>query len=50
MKKEVALLYNLNRGQNVYETDFDCELTINTLYKTINENYECIEIEVDRNI
>jgi D-alanine-D-alanine ligase len=46
--KKVAILFNLNRGKYEYETEFDSELTINSLYKALKDKYEVKKIEADK--
>ena len=46
--KKIALLYNLNRNQHEYETEFDSELTINSIYEVLSEKYEVKRIEADK--
>lgn len=46
--KKIALLFNLNRHQNEYETEFDSELTINSIYDALSKNYEIKRIEADK--
>ena len=46
--KKVALLFNLNRHQFEYETEFDSELTIDSIYNTLSKEYEVIKIEADK--
>lgn len=46
--KKIALLYNLNRNQYEYETEFDSELTINSIYEVLSEKYEVKRIEADK--
>lgn len=36
--KKIAILYNLNRGNYEYETEFDSEITINRIYDSIKIN------------
>lgn len=43
--KKIAILYNLNRGKYEYETEFDSELTINSIYNSLKEKYETKMIE-----
>ena len=45
--KKVALLFNLNRQQYEYETEFDSELTIDTIYNSLSKEYEVKKIEAD---
>lgn len=47
--KKIALLYNLNRNQFEYETEFDSELTIDSICKTLSKEYEVNRIEADKN-
>lgn len=46
--KKIAILYNLNRGKYEYETEFDSKLTINSIYKALNDKYEVKRIEADK--
>ena len=43
--KKIAILYNLNRGNYEYETEFDSEITINRIYDSIKNKYEVRKIE-----
>lgn len=46
--KKVALLFNLNRHQHEYETEFDSELTINSIYDVLKKKYDVKKIEADK--
>lgn len=46
--KKIVLLYNLNRHQFDYETEFDSQYTIDSLYNSLKLNYEVIKIEADK--
>ena len=46
--KKIVLLFNLNRHQHEYETEFDSELTINSIYNVLSKNYEVKKIEADK--
>ena len=46
--KKIALLFNLNRHQFEYETEFDSELTIDSIYNTLSKEYAVIKIEADK--
>jgi len=46
--KKVALLFNLNRHQFEYETEFDSELTIDSIYNTLSKEYKVIKIEANK--
>lgn len=46
--KKIVLLYNLNRHQFDYETEFDSQYTIDSLYNSLEVNYEVIKIEADK--
>ena len=46
--KKIVLLYNLNRHQFDYETEFDSEYTIDSIYNSLIDSYEVIKIEADR--
>ena len=46
--KKVALLFNLNRHQYEYETEFDSELTIDSIYNVLSKKYEVKKIEADK--
>ncbi len=46
--KKIALLFNLNRQQFEYETEFDSELTIDSIYNVLIKNYEVKKIEADK--
>lgn len=43
--RKIAILYNLNRNEYEYETEFDSENTINSLYNALKNNYEVEKIE-----
>ncbi len=45
MKDIVVILYNLNRGRYEYETEFDSELTIDSIYNALKDNYDVRKIE-----
>ena len=45
MKDIVVILYNLNRGRYEYETEFDSELTIDSIYNALKDNYEIRKVE-----
>jgi D-alanine--D-alanine ligase len=47
--KKIAILYNLNRHKYEYETEFDSELTIETIYNVLAKKYEVKKIEADKN-
>ena len=38
--KKIAMLFNLNRHQYEYETEFDSELTIDSIYNVLSKKYE----------
>lgn len=46
--KKIVLLYNLNRHQFDYETEFDSEYTIDSIYNALIDKYEIIKIEADK--
>ena len=46
---KIALVYNLNRGQFDYETEFDLDVTINALKKTLSKAGTVKCVEGDRN-
>ena len=46
--KKIAMLFNLNRHQFEYETEFDSEYTIDSIYNTISKNYLVEKIEADK--
>ena len=46
--EKVVLLFNLNRHQFDYETEFDSEYTIDSIYDALKEKYEVIKIEADK--
>lgn len=46
--KKIILLYNLNRHQYEYETEFDSEYTINSIYDTLKKEYDVTKIEADK--
>lgn len=47
--KKIAILFNLNRNRYEYETEFDSELTINSIYNVLSEKYDVKKIEADKN-
>ena len=49
MKDIVVILYNLNRGEYEYETEFDSELTINSIYNALKDNYDVRKVEAVKN-
>ena len=46
--EKIVLLYNLNRHQFDYETEFDSEYTIDSIYNVLKNKYEVIKIEADK--
>ena len=46
--KKIAILFNLNRKQFEYETEFDSELTIDSIYDTLSKKYNVKKIEADK--
>ena len=46
--KKIAVLFNLNRHQFEYETEFDSEYTIDSIYNTLSKNYLVEKIEADK--
>lgn len=46
--KKIVILYNLNRNQFEYETEFDSENTIDSIYNALNNNYEVFKVEADK--
>ena len=46
--KKIILLYNLNRHQFDYETEFDSVYTIDSIYNSLKDNYKIIKIEADK--
>lgn len=46
--KKIALLFNLNRHKFEYETEFDSELTINSIFDVLSKDYEVKKIEADK--
>ena len=46
--KKIAMLFNLNRHQFEYETEFDSEYTIDSIYNTLSKNYLVEKIEADK--
>lgn len=47
--KKIVILYNLNRHQFEYETEFDSEYTIDNIYSTLEKKYIVHKIEADKN-
>jgi D-alanine--D-alanine ligase len=43
--KRVVILYNLNRNQYEYETEFDSELTINSISEALKGSFEVKKVE-----
>lgn len=43
--KRVVILYNLNRNQYEYETEFDSELTINSISEALKDSFEVKKVE-----
>ena len=46
--RKIAMLFNLNRHQYEYETEFDSELTIESIYNVLCKKYEVKKIEADK--
>lgn len=46
--KKIAMLFNLNRHQYEYETEFDSELTIDNIYNVLSKKYEVKKFEADK--
>ena len=46
--KKIVLLFNLNRHRYEYETEFDSELTIDSIYNVLSKKYEVKKIEADK--
>lgn len=46
--KKVVLLFNLNRHKHEYETEFDSELTIDSIYNVLSKKYKVKKIEADK--
>ena len=46
--KKIVLLFNLNRHQYEYETEFDSEFTIDSIYDVLSKKYEVKKIEADK--
>lgn len=46
--KKVLILFNLNRQQYEYETEFDSEYTIDSLYNALKNNYDVYKLEADK--
>ena len=46
--KKVAMLFNLNKHQFDYETEFDSEYTIDSLYNVLSKQYQVLKIEADK--
>ena len=42
--KKIAILYNLNRNEYEYETEFDSEYTINSIYDALKNKYDVKKI------
>lgn len=46
--KKIAMLFNLNRHQFEYETEFDSEYTIDSIYNVLSKEYLVEKIEADK--
>lgn len=46
--KKIVVLFNLNRHQHEYETEFDSELTIDSIYNVLSKKYAVKKIEADK--
>lgn len=46
----IALSYNLNRWENEHEVEFDSQLTIDALVKSIEKKHKCIPVECWNNM
>ena len=46
--RKIAMLFNWNRHQYEYETEFDSELTIESIYNVLCKKYEVKKIEADK--
>lgn len=46
---KIVILYNLNRHNHEYETEFDSDYTINSLFKSLCKNYDVYKLEADYN-
>ena len=46
--KKIVILFNLNRHQYDYETEFDSEYTIDSLYNVLSKKYQVSKIEADK--
>lgn len=46
--KKVLILFNLNRQQYEYETEFDSEYTIDSLVDALKNNYDVYKLEADK--
>ena len=46
--KKIVLLFNLNRQQYEYQTEFDSEFTIDSIYDVLSKKYEVKKIEADK--
>ncbi len=47
-RQKIAMLFNLNRHQFEYETEFDSELTIESIYNVLSKKYEVKKFEADK--
>lgn len=47
--KKIVILFNLNRHQFEYETEFDSEYTIDSIYSALCDKYEVYRLEADKN-
>ena len=46
--RKIAILYNLNRREHEYESEFDSENTINSIYDALKDKYDVKRIEAIR--
>ena len=47
--KSIVILYNLNRHTFEYEAEFDSNVTINSIFNALKDNYKVYKIEADKN-
>lgn len=46
--KKIVILFNLNRHQFEYETEFDSEYTIDSIYSALCDKYDVYKLEADK--
>lgn len=46
--KKIVILFNLNRHKFEYESEFDSEATIQSIFNSLKENFNVLKIEADQ--